>query len=267
MRRKSTKRTRRELIEGVQNAYERRGKFDRETIAYGTNWVMPDKNYKYRQPWYSRMITGIGRLAFCLLGPVALKLAFGIRVEGKENLREVRGSGAITVCNHIHYLDTLFVRQAVGYWDSYHTIAPFNNKKGIAGFFIRHGATWPFSADLDAMRNLHEEMDRQLKKGKFVNFYPEYAMWWSYQKPRPMKDSPFHYAVKFDVPVLPLFCTFEKTKRCGIRRLCVHILPPVYADDSLPKREKVLAMRDAAQQEWKECYERAYGIPLTYLTE
>ena len=265
--RRNRKRTRRELNEGVQNAYERRGLLNHETIAYGDGWIMPDERYPYRQPWYMRFATGIGRALFSVLSPIALKLAFGARVEGKENLKELHGSGAITICNHIHYLDTLFVRQAVVYWNTFHTIAPFNNKGGIAGFFIRLGATWPFSADLNAMRNLHEEMDRQLKRGKRINFYPEYAMWWSYQKPRPMKDSAFHYAVKFGVPVLPVFCTFEKTKKCGIRKLCIHILPAVYADDTLPKKERIQAMRDAAQEEWKECYEKAYGVPLEYLTE
>lgn len=260
------KRTKRELIEGVQNAYERKGRFDHETIAYSDRWTMPDANYKYHQPWYDRVGTGIGRVACSVLGPVALKLAFQVRVEGKENLKALQGSGAITVCNHIHYLDTLFVRHAVGYWNTYHTIAPFNNKSGLAGFFIHRGATWPFSADLTAMRNLHAEMEIKLQKGKLVNFYPEYAMWWAYQKPRPMKDSAFHYAVKYGVPVLPIFCTFEKTKRCGVRNLVIHILPAVYADDALPKKQRIGAMRNLAQGEWKTCYEEAYGIPLEYLS-
>ena len=107
-------------------------------------------------------------------------------------------------------------------------------------------------------------MERQLKKGKIVNFYAEQVMWTNYQKPRPMKDGAFHYAAKFSVPVLPIFCTFKRNKRGHLKRVRIHILPAVYGDETLPKTERMQEMKRRAEEEWKECYESAYGIPLRY---
>ena len=79
-----------------------------------------------------------------------------------------------------------------------------------------------------------------------------------------MKDGAFHYAVKFSVPILPIFCTFKRNKKGHLRRIRVHILPAVYADGTLPKGERMQDMKRRAEEAWKECYERAYGIPLEY---
>lgn len=262
---KSKKRSKRQIIEGVQNVLERYGKFDRETICYGNKWQMPDKSYKYRQHWYGRIETVFWRSVLWVLGSVVIKIAFGARVTGKKNLKELKGKGAITLCNHFHYLDTIFIRQAIGHFNSFHTMAPWNNKCGAGGHIIRHGGAWPFSSDITAMRNLSAEMERQLQRGKRVNFYPEHSMWWNYQKPRPMKEGAFHYAVKFNVPVLPVFCTFKKSKRGGVKKLQINVLPAVYPDETLSKKDRAKKMKEVAEREWQNCYEAFYGKPLEYL--
>lgn len=260
------KRAKQELIEGVQNTLEKQGRFSKETIAYGKNWEMPNEKYRYHERWYDKIITGFWRTVLAVFGPIFIRLVYHARVEGKENLKALKGKGFITVSNHFHYLDTLFVRQAIGHYNSYHTMAPFNNKKGVGGHIVRHGGMMPFSANLTAMRNLDSEISYQLSRGKRVNFYPEHAMWWNYQKPRPMKDGAFHYAVKNGVPVLPVFCTFEKTKKGKMRKLTIHILPAVYVSDGLTRKERIAAMKSAAQAEWQSCYEKAYGKKLEYLS-
>ena len=212
-------------------------------------------------------MVGFWRTVTFLFGPIFLKVWFGAKVTGRKYLKELKGKGALCVCNHISYLDTLFVRQAVGYFRSYHTMTQQNNRKGFGGHVIRHGGMLPFSENFAAMKNLTAEMERLLKKGKIINFYPEKAMWTGYQKPRPMADGVFYYAVKYGVPVLPIFCTFKKNKKGFIKKLRINILPPVCADDSLPKRERIQKMKLEAEVRWKECYEQAYGIPLEYLTD
>lgn len=263
----SEKRTKRQVIEGVQSALECYGKFGTETISYGNKWKMPDGNYKYRKPWYGRIATGFWRTVLCALGPVVIRLSFGARVTGKQNLKCLKKQGYISLCNHFHYLDTLFIRQAIGHVNSFHTMAPWNNKAGFGGHVIRHGGMWPLSSEHAAMRNLSDEMARQLARGKCVNFYPEHALWWNYQKPRPMKTGAFHYSVKYNVPVLPVFCTFQKTKRGGLCKLRINILPPVYPDATLSRKECEQKMKQQAEKEWQDCYEQAYGKPLEYLSK
>ena len=252
--------------EGIQQTLERYKRFDYDYIPFGHNWSIPDGEYQYEQNAFHRAVTGLVCGILSVTGPVYIRIGYGARVVGKEHLKPLKGKGAISVCNHFSYLDTLFIRQATGHFRTYHTIAPWNNKTGIGGAFLRHGKLLPLSPNLSATRNLWRRMDKLFKEGKIVNFYAEQAMWIAYQKPRPMKEGAFFYAVKFDVPVLPVFCTFRKTKRGMIRKLRIHICPAVYPDRALPREERIAKMKKEAEAAWKEVYERAYGIPLQYLS-
>ena len=78
-------------------------------------------------------------------------------------------------------------------------------------------------------------------------------MWFFYPDIRPLKKAVFHYAVKFDKPILPITMSFRK--RRGISRLftktpCVdlHIGEPIFPDSSLPVREREEAMHKEAYQ-------------------
>lgn len=261
------KRTKYEITTGIQTALEKSGHFNVAYMPQDDDYVMPTERYPFRPRGWGKIATAFWRTAMQVVAPVAIRIGFGVKVVGKKNLRALGKQGAICVCNHFNYLDTLFVREAVGYYRSYHTMGPWNNKKGIGGHIIRQGGMLPFSADRLAMRKMITTMGELLKEGKIVNFYAEQAMWKNYQKPRPMKDGAFHYAVKFSVPVLPIFCTFRKGKHGKIHKLRINILPAIYPDESLPRAERIDKMRSEAQTAWKDCYERAYGIPLVYETK
>lgn len=255
-----------EKSEKIQRLLEKHKKFDCDYIPFGKNWSVPDGKFKYRKRFPQSLSVGFWRTVLFLFSPLLLKVWFGAKVTGRKNLKELKGKGALCVCNHVDYLDTLFVRQAVGHFRSYHTISQQNNKGGALGHLLRHGGTLPFSENFSAMKNLTAEMERLLKKGKIINFYPEKAMWSAYQKPRPMLDGVFYYAVKFGVPVIPIFCTFKKRKRGSIKSLRINILQPVYADESFPKKQRIQKMRCDAQNLWKAQYETAYDKKLEYLT-
>lgn len=256
-----------EISAGIQLALEKGGHFHVAYMPRDDDYIMPTENYPFRPHGWGKIATAFWRTVMQVVAPIAIRIGFcGVKVVGKENLRALKKQGAICVCNHFNYLDTLFVREAVGHYRSYHTMAPDNNKRGIGGHIIRQGGMLPFSADRAAMRKLMSEMERLLKEGKIINFYAEQAMWKNYQKPRPMKDGAFHYAVKFSVPVLPIFCTFKKRKNGSIHRVRIHIMPAVYPDAELARPARIEKMREQTQGAWKECYERAYGIPLVYET-
>ena len=256
-----------EKHEKIQAALEEHGRFDFEYVPTGDNWKMPDEHFAYRKKFPETIINGFWRVFLQVLSPVLLKLVYGVKVVGKRNLKAVKGRGAMCVCNHFNFLDTLFVRHAVGYFRSFHTMTEKNNKGGFGGHVIRHGGMLPFSTNFTATKNLIKEMERLLNKGKIINFYAERAMWINYQKPRPMKEGVFTYAVKFNVPVVPLFCTFGKNKKGRIRKLKIHVLPAIFPDESLQRRERAEKMCAQAERAWKECYEAAYGKKLEYLCD
>lgn len=249
----------------IQKTLEENRRFDYDYVPYGKHWFIPDGDFRYRGCLLRRAGTIVVRCITATLGAALIKIVYGAKVTGKNYKKAIGKSGAVCVCNHFSYLDTLFVRQAVGHFRSYHTIAPWNNKTGVGGMIIRMGGTLPLSPNLSAMRNMNREIDRLLQSGKIVNFYAEQAMWINYDKPRPMKEGAFYYAVKNGAPVLPVFCTFHKNQRGHIKKLRIHILPPVYPQKGLPRKESLAQMKSAAEAEWKACYEENYAIPLEYL--
>ena len=255
-----------EKVLGIQAALEGYRRFDYDYIPFG-KWRMPDGNYRYRRRGFDRACVGFWRTVLFFFSRPLITVLYGVRTTGRKNLKTIKKTGAVSICNHFHFLDTLFVRHAVGQYRSFHTMGPKNNKTGFGGWVVRHGGMLPFSADLNAARHLNAEIGRLLECGKIVNFYPEQALWFNFQKPRPMKDGAFHYAVKHGVPVLPIFCTFQKSARGRMRKLRIHILPAICADQTLPRRERLDKMKTEAEAAWRNCYERVYGMPLTYLPD
>lgn len=72
------------------------------------------KGYDYRRA------NPLSRLTSSLLKTVALpvltvfdRVVLGSRIDGWKNLRRLRNTGAVTVCNHVHMLDCTLVEQAL----------------------------------------------------------------------------------------------------------------------------------------------------------
>ena len=61
----------------------------------------------------------------------------------------------------------------------------------------------------------------------------------------------------------------EKTEESGayVQAYTMHIMEPIYPDDSLSQQENVAHMLRENEKRWKEVYEKTYGEPLTYLTK
>lgn len=238
---------------------EARGAFDEDYLPQDKRYVLPDGNFKYvRTNVFYRASCFLCRTMTFLFGPLLCFFRYGLKVRGRNNLKAVKG-GAISVCNHVSVMDVLFVKQAVGHYRSYHTGAPHNNKKGLGGYVMRRAGFLSLGGGFVAHKKLSETMRALLNKGAVINFYPEEALWQGYEKPRPMKIGAFRYAVKFGVPVLPLFITFEGKRR----RAVINVLPPVYSADGNDK-QRAEQMRDECFVRWKQLYEKVYGKPLAY---
>ena len=114
-------------------------------------------------------------------------------------------------------------------------------------------------------------VDVILKRGDYILIYPEQSMWFNYKKPKPLQTGAFNIAVRSNVPVIPTFITMRDTDQKDadgypIQAYTLHILEPIYPDPSLSLVENVANMKAANEKAWKECYEKAYGVKLTYTT-
>lgn len=242
---------------------EKQNKFDVDYLPQGERYITPDGNFVFvKNNIFYKISCKLVRTVTFVLGPV-LCAVLGFRVRGKENLKPLKNKGAVCVCNHVSYLDTLYIKMAVGHYRSYHTGAPWNNKKGIGGFLLRRAGFLSLGGNIAAMRNFKSTVSALLQKGAIINYYPEHALWQQYEKPRPMKSGAFKTAAAFSAPVLPLFITFEGKRK----RPVLNVLPVILPDESLPARLRAQKMQDECAEAWKTTYQDTYGQKLRYESE
>lgn len=200
-------------------------------------------------------------------------------MEGGENLRLLKDTGAVITCNHFGIPDNYIL---------YHCIQKSLKKKrlykviregnytgfsGLFGFLFRNCNTLPLSSNRRTMVNFMSAADTLLRRGEAVLIYPEQGMWWNYRKPRPFKIGAFKIAARAGVPVLPTFVTMkdDETKldehNYPLQHYTLHVMPPVYPDKTLSEKQAAEKMKEDAFALYKAKYEEVYGVPLAYLEE
>lgn len=200
-------------------------------------------------------------------------------MEGGENLRLLKDTGAVITCNHFGIPDNYIL---------YHCIQNSLKKKrlykviregnytgfsGLFGFLFRNCNTLPLSSNRRTMVNFMSAADTLLRRGEAVLIYPEQGMWWNYRKPRPFKIGAFKIAARAGVPVLPTFITMkdDETKldehNYPLQHYTLHVMPPVYPDKTLSEKQAAEKMKEDAFALYKAKYEEVYGVPLAYFEE
>lgn len=190
---------------------------------------------------------------------------FGTKVCGRENLKGL--NGAIVCCNHINKLDCVAVQYALKPKKTYITAAEFNNMDSFLGDMMRLGGMLPMGESFAAMKNIDGVITKLLNEGNFILFYPERAEWWGYEKPRPLLNGAYHFAVKNNVPVLPLFITFNKTEasekdRKGLKQFVVNIGKPLYPPTGISSAQKKEWLKNENYKTNCRIYENFYGRTL-----
>ena len=220
----------------------------KKEIKFDTEYpyINKSKGYKFMRGIYWFLINTI-------VFPIT-RLSHGLKIYGKKNYKKHKAelkNGAITISNHVFYWDYLCVLKAIrphlAYFPAWKT-----NIEGPMGGLIRLSGGIPVPSDnMHAMLKFNKAIEEVLESGKWLHFFPEGSMWFFYPDIRPLKKAVFHYAVKFDKPILPITMSFRK--RRGITRLftktpCVdlHIGEPIFPDSSLPVREREEAMHKEA---------------------
>lgn len=237
--------------------------FDARDIEDGYNYLPVRITERIRRLWLLCLVKAVG--------PLLTAIAAGTRVKGRKNLRPLKGRGAISVCSHTHMLDTLMVKQALGVFRTFHTGSYYLLKRGFLGRLFKAGGFIPVSMKIRDIKNLQDAVGRLVDAGKIVNFYPEHALWPRYEKVRPFQAGAFRYAVKFGVPVVPLFIEYRQTPLRRFFRMkkkaIVHILPALYPPEEGTEHERAAALSDAVYAAMKDAYERAYGKKMLYDTD
>lgn len=255
--------------DAIHDELERQGKFDEFTTPFNSEHTVPiDKNYVYlNRNIFFRALASFLRGVMRVFGPLVNAWAFGLKIEGRENLKAVKKIGAFSISNHIHYLDNLALRQAVGFSKQvYYTVAPHNCKSGLEGVILRAGGILPLPTDnIAANRNFNAAFKTLLEQDRLIHFYAERAMWMNYTKPRPFKKGAFRYAAKYHAPILPIYFTMMPStglrKLLGFKRRGVmRIMPPVFPKSEYTVKENADYLQQTVQRLFIEKYREVYGV-------
>jgi 1-acyl-sn-glycerol-3-phosphate acyltransferase len=272
-----------DIIEKIAQ-FEREGRFDEDVENDPPGKELKPEDINYLSKKYSTKVKR--RIAYYM----ARKFMNHMIDEKQLIIKEIKGienfdsldSGAIITCNHFNAMDT-FATQ-IAYEASKH--AKHNKRKlyrvikegnytsfpGFYGVLMRNCNTLPLSSNTKTMRKFLEAVHKVLSDGNFVLIYPEQSLWWNYKKPKPLKRGGFDFAVKNNVPVLPMFITMEDSDVLDsdgffVQEYTINIAAPIYPKKEFSNRENIEYMMNENTRIWKEIYEESYGIALEYSTD
>ena len=179
------------------------------------------------------------------------RITLGVRVIGESHLRGLKG--ALTVCNHVHMLDSALVALALFPRKLIFPTLPQNVQSLWPGIIVRLLGGVAVPGNMSELTQFFDEMEFLLMKGRLVHFFPEGDLTPYDTSLRSFKKGAFHLAAQARVPVIPISITF-KPLNC-IQKLyrrkptmVVHIgvpIPPVAAD---PQKDLRIRMEMTQRQ-------------------
>jgi 1-acyl-sn-glycerol-3-phosphate acyltransferase len=143
------------------------------------------------------------------------RVILGVRTEGKNRLP--RAGGALTVCNHVHPLDSALVGLAFFPRRLVFTSAPVNLQHRWYGGLVRLLGGVAVPRTPAGLPLFFSEMELFLAKGRIVHFFPEGELKPYDMSLRDFKRGAFHLAAQARVPVVPLSIRF--TPPTGVGRI------------------------------------------------
>lgn len=221
-----------------------------------------DKNYKYIKDgkvflFFSNLL--YYGVAFPIL-TILNKILYNLKIEGKENIKNLQ-TGAISVSNHVLFLDSTMVGLSFGLNKVYYTTREGSFKIPFVRKLINLLRAVPIPSKLENKVYFIRELDEAIQKGKIIHFYPEKSLWPYYEKIRKFKNGAFSFAIRNNIPVIPIVITFRNPK--GIRKIfkrkkdvTVKILRPIkYIDEKDSKRESIKKLKEQVHQVMEDSME------------
>ena len=209
-----------------------------------------DENYKYIND--GKIFSFFSNLLYYGLAIPVLtildKIIYDLKIEGKENIKNLQ-TGAISVSNHVLFLDCTMVGLAFGLKKVYFTTREGSFKIPFIRKLIKLLRAIPIPTDIKNKECFTKQLNEALQNGKVIHFYPEQALWPYCDRLRKFKNGAFNFAINNKVPVVPIVITFRKPK--GIRKLfkkkddvTVKILEPIKYEDEENKKESIEKLKE-----------------------
>jgi len=182
------------------------------------SWMMTrDKNYRFiairarRIPTIPKII-GLPLYYFIVVPGVLIinKLLFGLKIKNVKYLHEAkRKSGAaVTICNHIHEMDPTMCGLSMFPYKPIFTSLPenFKSKYGpLVSFFVDVLGSVPIPSNANESRVFFYLLEKRLRLGKIVHFYPELGRIVRYNEHlSKFQKGAFQLSVNSNLPIVPM---------------------------------------------------------------
>lgn len=158
---------------------------------------------------------------------LAFKIQWRFRVINRQNMKLIRKKAAVIVSNHVHNLDSFMMMQAFFPNSAYVVALKHNFEAFIIGGLVRVMRGVPLPDDMQNFQRFAMQMNQMLQHtSKRLLFYPEGEILPYSKELRPFAKGAFYFAVRNNVPIMPMVFVFPKKKRIQLI-----IGKPVYIAD------------------------------------
>ena len=212
------------------------------------NGTVFDENYPYVDYSKKAKVTGffVNLVLYVLMLPFC-RLWYGIRIKGRKNLKTYKNelaNGAITVSNHVHLFDYIFIKTTLRKKNA-RVLVWKRNVSGENGKLIRGVGGIPIpDNDFKATMAFFDKTKEFASAPKtWLQIYAEGSMWEYYQPIRPFKEGAAYFAIKANKPVIPIAFSYRKSSwfRKNIMRVpaCFNIAigEPLFANKELKAKQ------------------------------
>lgn len=205
-----------------------------------------DENYKYGDDsfgwnfkhffWYNIVFRPV--LSFWL------KHIYGLKIIGKEKIKEYKNKAYFLYANHTNTALDPFIPSMVSKPNPIFVIVHANNvSMPVLGRINPYLGAIPLPDGLSATRNFMNTIKLRISQNHPVCIYPEAHIWPYYTKIRPFVDLSFRYPLQYDVPTFCFTNTYQKNKR-GKPKIVTYVDGPFFADKSISSKEQKTKLRD-----------------------
>ncbi len=213
-----------------------------------------DENYQYIKD--GKIFTFFSNLLYYGVAIPVLKvldkIVYDLKIEGKENIKNLK-TGAISVSNHVLVLDCTMIGLAFGLKKVYFTTREGSFKIPFVRKLIKLLRAIPIPSKISNQEYFVKQLDKAIQNGSIIHFYPEKALWPYYEKIRTFKSGAFNFAIRNNVPIIPIVITFREPK--GIRKflkkkkdVTVKILEPIMYKEDGYKKDNIEKFKEQVHQ-------------------
>ena len=175
---------------------------------------------------------------------------YGFRVRGKENIAKNMKyfeKGAMTVCNHVFRWDMCGVFDAIGWRQLRFPIFGGQMAGKDRTRMVEMGGV-PIPDGMEAMKKFYDAFDYYHEHKYWMHFFAEESRWEFYTPIRPFKKGAFKFAVRYNLPIIPMAYSYRERK--GLLKLfgkeaCVtlNVGEPILPDPELKGKALIEDLR------------------------